>query len=239
MSWKFWEKGARKNAAPLDPLKELVEVDGEQVPLQNLYDSLEDEQPKYNDDTVLETPKGEKTLGELKQAYRNKSKKNADKSCPTCGQEKLKENKESKDGEQHPLPDLRRTNADSKSDEEKKNAEAKAKEEEKKNAEAKADEEKKNALDKEAKADEEKKNAEAKAEEEKKNAEAKAEEEMKQAGDKADKEKELAEKRNAGRASFASLRNARDNEFTGGANQINPVSIDERLAKGKNKYGSA
>ena len=66
MSWKFWEKGARKNAAPIDPKTELVDVDGKQVPLQNLYDSLEEEKPKYNDDTVLETPKGEKTLAELK-----------------------------------------------------------------------------------------------------------------------------------------------------------------------------
>lgn len=252
MSWRKWLPGARKNAAPLDPLKTLVDVDGEKVPLQNLHDALKSEEEKKNaeakaaeeqvlndDEMVCEIDGKEHKLGELKQAYRA-SKKNADapadKSCPTCGN-----SAGSGDGEPEKLPDLRRQNADAeaKAAEEKKNADDAAKAaEEKKNADEKALEEKKNADDA-AKAEELKKNAdeEAKAAEEKKNADDKAAAEALEKKKNAE-EKALEEKRNAGRKSFAALRNAREG-FAGEPSKILPASIDERLAKGKAKYGSA
>ena len=235
--WKWFKKGERKNAASLDPLKTKVNVDGQDVALKDLYEAAKEEVPMLNDDTILEVEGKEKTLGELKQAYRNKMKQNADKACPTCGAEKVNaEPKEDTPGEQHPLPDLRTPKNEGESAEAvKKNteeAEAKKALEEKKNADeaVKKEEEKKNAADAEAKT------AEAKAAEEKKNAEKKADEELKAAADKA--EKELANsKREAGRRAFADLRNARS-EHVGEMSKINPVSIDDRLARGKNKYGS-
>jgi DNA repair exonuclease SbcCD ATPase subunit len=239
--WKWFKRGERKNAASLDPLKTKVNVDGADVALQDLYEAAkESDAPVLNDDTIMEVDGKEKTLGELKQAYRNKMKQNADKACPTCGAEKANaEPKEDAPGEKHPLPDLRRTNADAealaKADEDKKNAA---------DAEAKKDEEKKNGIE-DLKALEEKKNADEKALEEKKNAEEaklKADEELKQAAaDKAEKDevaKQLANsKREAGRKSFMALRNARE-EHMGEPAKINPVSVDERLARGKSKYGS-
>lgn len=243
MSWKFWEKGARKNAAPIDPSKEMVNVDGTDVPLSHLYDALPEpekkEAPKYNDDTMLETPKGEKSLGELKQAYRNKMKKNAeDEKCPTCGQKKNAvpgatgaeaghaEHREGGDKEAK-LPDLKSSQDNpSQSEEAAKKLDAETKEKQALELQqAKDAEEKKNAAD-----------ADAKAAEEKKNAEAKAAEEMKNAEEKADKEKELANSKEAGRKSFETLRNAR---LQGEEVVIKPVSADERLARGKQKYGSA
>lgn len=259
MSWKFWEKGARKNAAPIDPKTEMVDVEGKKVPLQNLYDALEEPKPKFNDDTVLETPKGEKTLGELKKNYLNRMKQNAegekikaDAPADSGAGSHVEGGKDAfKHGEcehcQHPafnaadggekLPDMRRENdqaedAAKKLDEEtqakraleleqKKNADDAAARDKMDQAEATA---KKNADDEKAKADE------------KKNAEDKAKEEMKQAEDKA-REKELIEKRNAGKRSFEALKNARESGSDGA--KIMPVSVDERLAAGRKKYGSA
>ena len=86
--WKWFKKGERKNAASLDPLKTKVNVDGQDVALKDLYEAAKEEAPILNDDTILEVDGKEKTLGELKQAYRNKMKQNADKACPTCGAEK-------------------------------------------------------------------------------------------------------------------------------------------------------
>lgn len=257
MSWRFWEKGARKNASPLDPSKEMVDVGGKQVSLQNLYDALpEDEKPKYNDDTVLETPKGEKTLGELKKNFLEKEKTNAEGekiktsapadaghaehdegkggfehsgACSHCQHPAFNAADKEKEGpgEKHPLPDLRHSEDNpSQAEAAAKKLDAEVKEKSTLELQQKADEEKKNAADAEAKAAEEKKNTEDKAAEEKKNAD-----------EKDAKEKELAEKRNAGKKSFAALRNAR--EFNGDSVNIIPVSADDRLAKGAKKYGSA
>lgn len=255
MSWKFWEKGQRKNAAPIDPSKEMVNVDGKDVPLKELYDSLPEEkkeEEKYNDDTMLQTPKGDKTLGELKQAYRNKMKANANgediktsapadsghgsheesasgsfqhgSSCDHCRHPAFNDKQaEEAPGEKKPLPDLRH------SEENPDEAEIAAKELDKAAKE-------KQALElQQAKDDEAAKMAE-----EKKNAEDKAKEEMRQAEEKAAKEKELANsKKEAGKKAFADLRNAREREFAGENSRISPVSIDDRLARGAKKYGSA
>lgn len=259
MSWRFWEKGARKNAAPLDPAKEMVNVDGKDVPLQQLYDALEEPKPKFNDDTVLETQHGEKTLGELKQAYRNKMKKNADgeavktsapadkgegshkegkgafehaSACDHCQHPAFNADDKAEGGDK-PLPDLRHSE-DNPSQAEKAAKELDKGVKEKSALELQqekdaADEEKKNAAD-----------ADAKAAEEKKNAEDLAKEEMRQAEEKAAKDKELANsKKEAGRKAFADLRNAREREFAGETTKINPVAVEERLAKGKAKYGRA
>lgn len=247
MSWKFWEKGARKNAAPIDPEKEMVDIGGKKVSLKNLYDALPDEEkPKYNDDTMLSTPKGDKTLGELKKNYLDKAaKENAEGekiktsapadaghaehdespkggyqhagACDHCKHPAFNAADE-KPGETQPLPDMRRQND---------TAEGAAKKLDK-------EVEEKRVLELEqSKADDE-----AKAAEEKKNAEDKAKEEMRQAEEKA-KEKELANaKAEAGKKSFAALRNARL-ENADGAAKILPATVDERLAKGRAKYGSA
>lgn len=245
MSWKFWEKGGRKNASPLDPLKTKVNVDGADVALQDLYEAAkDDEKPMLNDDTIMEVDGKEKTLGELKQAYRNKMKKNADaeaeKPCPTCGEKKNlgkagektvpgaegaeaghSEHRE-KAGEEKPLPDMRRSNSEDNPD--KALGAAEARKGEPLNEEPlKLEQEKKNAEEKAAR--DEKDEAEATA---KKNADDKA---------KADADKAALEKRNAGRRSFEALKNARE-ERLGDAVKISPVSIDDRLAKGKSKYGS-
>ena len=245
MDWKLFKRGERKNAASLDPLKTKVNVDGSEVALQDLYEAAkEHEAPILNDDTIMEVDGKEKTLGELKQAYRNKMKKNAEQlpgesiktsapadaghaehdegkggfehegSCDHCRHPAFNAAGEG-DGEKKPLPDLRRTNDEGG----------------KKGAHDEAEEAAmKNAADAAAKAAEEKKNAEEKAK-------AKADEELKAAADKADEDKKLEEKRNAGRRAFAALRNARD-EHVGEAVKITSVSIDERLARGKSKYGS-
>lgn len=239
MSWKFWEKGSRKNASPIDPSTEKVNVGGEEVTLQNLYDALPaDEKEKFNDDTVLSTPKGEKTLGELKKNYLDKKeaeKKNAESKCETCGQPKPKENAEAGHsehrevdgkGEEKKLPDLRVENDAAEEAAKKLDAETKEKAalelQQEKDAKAARDEKDaaeaaavKNAADEKAKEDE------------KKNAEAKKDEELKN-----------SVKREAGKKSFAALRNARE-ELSGDAVKINPVSIDDRLSRGRVKYGSA
>lgn len=249
MSWRFWEKGARKNAAPIDPSKEMVNVDGKDVPLKELYDALPEEleKHKFNDDTILDTPKGERTMAELKQAYREKMnamKKNAEEKCPTCGVVKNAEktvpgaagaepgHSEHKEGEAvhsdsgagapgAKLPDLRHEGASTEGD-----PEAAAKKLDKETKE-------KTALELQQAEDD----AKAKADEEKKNAEDKAKSEMKAAEDKA-KEKELANaKKEAGRKSFAELKNAR--EVVGEAVAIHPVAAEERFARGAKKYGSA
>lgn len=253
MSWRFWAKGARKNAAPLDPLKAMVDVDGKKVPLKNLYDAHKEEaknkkeEPELNDETVLDNDGMEATLGEMKASYRNREKANAELKCEACGQDKPKMNAEAghgehREGEPEKLPDLRHSeeNPDAAESAAKKFDEGTKEKrplelEQKKNSEENPDQAeaaaKKNAADAEAKkAEDEKKNAadaEAKKEEEKKNA-AEAEEKKKE---------ELANAKERGRKSFAALRNARE-ELAGDAVKISPVSIDERLAKGKSKYGS-
>ena len=234
MDWKWFKRGERKNAAALDPLKTKVNVDGQDVALQELYDAAkEPEAPILNDDTILEVDGKEKTLGALKAAYRNKMKANADAEAKKEDEEKNNagcgccdkcactghENKADSAAGEEPLPDLRDPKA-------KDNAAKDKAAEEKKNADATAEKEaleKKNAED--ARTAEEKKNAEEKA---------KADDELKQAADKA-----LEEKRNAGRRAFAALRNAREAMAGVDGGAIGPVSIDERLAQGKKKYGSA
>lgn len=250
MSWKFWEKGSRKNALPLDPEKEMVDVGGKKVSLKNLYDALPDEEkPKYNDDTVLSTPKGEKTLGELKKNYLDKEeKKNAEGeaiktsapadtghgsheespkggfqhngACDHCRHPAFNE----KDGEQDsaatpkPLPDLRDRRQNDQVEEAAKKLDAETKEKA-----ALELEQKKNAADEEAKKEEERKNAE--------------DAEKKSAEEKKEKEELANAKKLEGRKSFESLRNARS-EYVGDTSKILPATVDERLAKGKSKYGS-
>lgn len=251
MSWKFWTRGARKNAAPIDPEKEMVNVDGKDVSLKNLYDALPDEPkkeeaPKYNDDTMLSTPKGDKTLGELKKNYSDKmakmeeEKKNAEGEkikasapadsgagnheesrkggfqhqgdCEHCRHPAFNE-KDEKPGEQNPLPDMRDRRQNDQAGEAAKKADMDAEREIKE----------KKALElAQAKEDEMAKMAE-----EKKNADEKKEKEMQLAN----------AKKLKGRESFASLRNAR-NEHVGDIGKIMPASPDERLARGKSKYGS-
>lgn len=249
MSWRFWEKGSRKNASPIDPKAEKVNVDGKDVSLQELYDALPDEAPKFNDDMILDTPKGEKTVGELKQNYINRAKKNAedakaaeekknaeaaDKACPTCGEKKnlaTEQDAKLKDNgaegaeaggsakgplNEAPLPDLRDRKNDDALDAAKKLEATPMKRDlqlEQADGDAKKDEEKKNADDEAAK-----------------------KEELKQADE--DALKKLQEKRNAGRRSFEALRNARG-ELRGDAVRVSPVAIEERLEKGRSKYGSA
>lgn len=256
MSWKFWEKGARKNAAPLDPDKTMINVDGKDVALKELYDALPDEAPKFNDDTAMETPKGEKTLGELKAAYRNKVKKNAEMKCESCGQMKPKENfgkpgektVEGAEGaeaghaehrEGGKLPDLKASvdnpdQAQAAAKELDKSVKAEEPIERRQEAEVTEGDAEKAAkdLDKEEKIFS---NAE-----EKEKAEEKADEELRAASEKADKEKLLANaKKDAAKKSFSSLRNARGEGLTGDSVAINPVSMSERLDRGAKKYGSA
>ena len=245
---KWWKKGERKNAAPVDP-KEMINVDGKDVPLGDLVAALPDEpkkeEPKFNDETNFDTPKGSKSLGELKQAWR--AKKNADDAaaaakvvedkensdqCPACKGSGKKAAENASTGEEAPLPDLR----DPKQNELDDIAKAKA-EEDKKNADdaaaAKAEEDKKNADDAAAKLAEEKKNADdaaaAKAAEDKKNADDAA-------AAKDEEDRKTEERRNAGRASFKDLRNAASSRSGEPVQPI--VSRDERLAVGASKYGS-
>lgn len=254
MTWKLWERGSRKNASPIDP-KEMVDLGGgKKASLQNLYDALPDEpeKPKYNDDTMLSTPKGDKTLGELKKNYLEKEeKKNAEGeaiktsapadtghgsheesaagsfqhagACDHCRHPAFN----AKEGEQDsaatpkPLPDLRDRRQNDSAEEAAKKLDAET--ELKRALEL---EQKKNAADAEAKKEEEKQNALEKEELEKKNAEEKKEKD------------ELANaKKIAGQKSFESLRNARA-EHIGDTAKILPATVDERLAKGKSKYGS-
>ena len=234
-SW--WDKmTGRKNALPVD-LKEKINVDGKDVDMKELLDALEPEKPKFNDDSVFETAHGEKSLADLKNAYRNKVKKNTaevpdgEVVDPTKGaaaaeaghaEHKEAENavdekcatcngsgKKNSEGETEKLPDLRAE----------------------KSADEKAAEEKKNADD--TKAAEEKKNADAEAAEEKKNAEDLAKKELKDAADA--EEAKRVENRNAGRRSFEDLRNARGEEAD--KSVIMPAGLGERLARGKEKYG--
>jgi hypothetical protein len=243
MSWKFWQKGARKNAAPIDPKME-IECGGEKVPLEKLLAASVEEAPKkpeFSDETVLEHEGKEYTLGKLKENYLNKLKKNAeapaDDKCPSClgSGKKAKENAETvpgaegkepghaehregkaTPGEKKPLPDMRASEGAPKTDE------AEAEMQEKKALELQQAEDAK-------KAEELKKAEEAK----------KAEEERKNAEDakKAEELKKEEERRNAGRRAFADLRNAA-HERTGDAVAVSVVSMDERLQKGREKYGS-
>ena len=233
---KFWKKGERKNAAPVDP-KEMINVDGQDVPLGDLVAALPDEpkkeEPKFNDETGFDTPKGPKTLGELKQAYRNKMK-NADESCPNC-KGSGKKNADAP-GEKAPLPDLRdeKQNLGDEAGKPVEGVEAEAKKNADDAAAAKLAEEKKNADDAAAaKLAEEKKNADDAAA--KKAADDKAAEEKKNADDAA-AAKAFAEKKNAGRAAFKDLRNAASSRQ---GEAVSPViSKDERLAAGASRYGS-
>lgn len=253
MSWKFWERGERKNASPIDPKSEMIDLGGgKKASLQNLYDALPDEEkPKFNDETMLSTPKGDKTLGELKKNYSDKmakdeeEKKNAegeamkpsapadkgagnheegkggfehDGACEHCRHPAFNEKKEEKQVEE-PLPDMRDRRQNDAAEEAAKKLDAEAKE--------------KKALELEqAKSDEA-----AKMEEEKKNALEKEELEKKNAEEKKEKEELANAKKIAGKKSFESLRNARV-EHIGDIAKIMPATVDERLAKGKSKYGS-
>ncbi len=235
-SW--WDKmTGRKNSLPVD-LKEKINVDGKDVPMKELLDALEPEKPKFNDDSVFETAHGEKSLADLKNAYRNKMKNSAlapegEEEDPTKGAAKADAGHAMKDnagdekelescehcngtgkknaGEpvvEKPLPDMRDPKANDAAEEAAKKLDAETKE--KKALEL--EQSKEDALAAKAKED-----AEAK-----KNAE----------------EIELTEKRNAGRRAFAALQNARD-AGDGVVENIAPVGLDERLARGKAKYGKS
>lgn len=172
--WKFWSKGKeKKNAADLDPLKHTVDVDGEQVTLQQLYDAVKPESHALEmaDDTVFEVEGKEHTLKAMKDAHRTKmtaAKNAAEKKEPAA------DTKE----------DLRKPASEAKNDEAEdaaKKAESATKEKEAlerqqaaDEAKKKDDEEKKNAADAEAK----KKEAE---EKERKNAAAKSFKDLKNA----------------------------------------------------------
>ena len=241
MSWRFWNKGSRKNALPVD-LKQEIEVDGKKVPMENLLAAAKEEvpaKPELSDDTVFEHEGKEYTLGKLKENYLNKLK-NADDKCPSCmgSGKKPAENAEPKPGEKEPLPDPRASgapeNGRQNDDQPNPDAAKKAAEEADRAAKEKQALELKQAED--AKKAEELK----KAEEERKNAEeaekAKKAEEAEKAK-KAEEEKKEEERRNAGRKAFADLRNAA-HERGGEAVAVLPASLDERLAVGREKYGS-
>jgi len=166
MSWKFWAaKATKKNAADLDPMKCMVDVDGEKVALQHLYDAVKPEVStlEMSDDTILEVDGKEHTLGSLKDAHRNKLKAAKE---AASKEEEVKKNGESEEELKEP-----KANGDVSAEEAAKKAEAAAKEKE-----ALVREQKKNEADAESKKkeDEEKKNAEdaeaKKKEEEKRNA---------------------------------------------------------------------
>lgn len=249
MDWKFWTKGARKNAAPIDPEKEMVDLgNGSSASLKQLYDALPDEpkkeEPKYNDETMLSTPKGDKSLGDLKKNYLSKEeeKKNAEgekvkpsapadsghgnheesstgsfqhgASCDHCRHPAFNDKEEGRSETltKEPPADLRHAASSTEGD-----PEGAAKKLEKETEEKRALELQQEADDKSAKEAEEKKNADDKA---------------KQESD--EKEKQL---QNAKKKSFADLRNAR---FDGSdLAKIMPAAPEERLARGKAKYGSA
>lgn len=211
MSWKFWApKATRKNAADLDPMTCGVDVDGEKVTLQQLYDAVKPEksQLEMSDDTVLEVEGKEHTLGSLKDAYRNKLKKNAEpKKDEPKKEEKANGESEAelRKGEAAKNDDLSAEEAAKKAEEETKLKEGLAREQQ-------------NAADAEAK----------KKEEEKKNAE-----------DAEAKKKEDEEKRNAaGKKSFADLKNSA-RQRQGDPVGIQVVTPEERVAAGRAKYGSA
>ena len=245
MKWKFWDKGAvRRNASDLDPEKTMVNVEGKEMSLKNLFDEVamkekENEMKELGDDTVLEHEGKEMTLGELKQAYRNKMKNAEDAlKCPSCngsgkktaenadagadaGHRDMKEVEAKTNAEQDspvkkPLPDMRDPKQNGGARDEKDQAEAAAKAAEKAAQEKRAME-----LQQEADARDKKDEAEAAA---MKNAEAEAE------------KKKEEEKRNSARASFLALKNAAA-ERAGAPAGATVVSMDERLARGKAKYG--
>lgn len=239
MDWKFWKKGDRKNAAPLDPKTTMVNVDGKDVPLQDLYEaSKEPEAPKdpvLNDDTTLEVDGKEKTLGELKHAYRAKQRKNAEpEPCATCkgSGKKMAENAEPAPGEQKPLPDMRDEKVNDGVEDAAKKAEMEAKAKSDLELQQAADADKANKDAAEAAARKNADDAAAKEKMEKENADAEA---AKAAEDAKKKEEE---RRNAGKASFAALKNAAT-ERVGDTVRPTLVSVDDRLARGASKYGSA
>lgn len=249
-NWKFWEKGAsRKNALPLNP-EEMVNVDGKDVPLKNLYDALEDPKPKFNDDSMFETPKGDKSLGELKAAYRNKLKNEFGQGGvaidPTKGAAKAEPgHSEHKEGELvHSEPAKCKECGAVKNAEPEKDGKGEEKalpdmRDHKQNDMTEEGAKKFDAETKEVEALERRQTAEKK-DAELKAAKEKADEEMRQAADKAEEEKEKValenSKKEAGRKSFEDLRSARLNA-AGVDSKIMPVDISERLAKGKEKYG--
>lgn len=256
-SWKFWE--TRKNAVSLDPAKTMVTVGGKKMSLQALYNEAEKPAPKpekeLSDDTVLEHEGKEMTLGELKQkAMANMKNAEDDMKCPSCSGsgKKAAENdvpgagpadkgdasghrdmpepeaKSNADGPtDKPLPDMRDPKQNSQAD----GAAARDQEEPatqtaKKGANTTAALELRATQADGAAARDQQDPVEDAA---KKNADddAKEAEEAKKA---------LAEKRNAARKSFEALRNAAQDR-TGPAVGVGIVSQDERLAKGRAKYG--
>lgn len=160
MSWKFWAaKATKKNAADLDPKKSLVDVDGEKVTLEQLYDAVKPGEStlEMSDDTVFEVDGKEHTLGSMKEAHRNKMKASKE-------AEEKKAAEEKKNGESE--EELRRADKlkNDQAEEAAKKSAAEAKEKEalelQQAEDKKKEEEKKNAEDAEAKKkDEEKRNA--------------------------------------------------------------------------------
>lgn len=209
MSWKFWNKTGKKNAADLDPSKALVDVDGDKVSLQQLYDAVKPESSALEmaDDTVFEVDGKEHTLAQLKDAHR--SKMTAAKNAADEAKKKEDAEKEKKNGESE--EELRRTDGDKST-----------KNDDTEEAAKKLDKEtkEKEALERQQAADEVKK----KEDEEKKNA--------------ADAEKKKEEERkNAGKESFSSLKNAAAAR-TGDPVGIHMVSPEDRIKAGSLKYGS-
>lgn len=207
MNWKFWApKATKKNAADIDPSKTMVNVDGEKVTLQQLYDAVTpgEAELEMSDDTMLCGPDGkERTLGDMKNALRAKRKNAEDEAAA----KKKAEDEKLKNGESE--EELRRTGPKNDAAEEaakKLDAETKEKEalERQQAADAetkKKDDEKHNALEAEKKAADEK-------------------------------------KREEGRKSFENLKGTA-RERSGDPVGIKLVTSDERIAAGKQKYGSA
>lgn len=244
----WWDKmTGRKNALPLD-LKEKINVDGKEVEMKDLLDSLEHEKPKFNDDSVFETAHGEKSLADLKNAYRAKMKNAAPASelpgqppkDPAAGaapadaggkeHQEGKENAEPKKDEMCP-----NCNGSGKMNSDKPVVEKplpdprdpKAENADDAAASARAKEEERQNVEATAKAE-----AEAKATMEK-NAHA---QEMQAAA-----EKEAAavlERQNAGRAAFRALENARASA-DGVVGEIVPEDMSDRLKRGKDRYGKS
>ncbi len=238
MNWKFWDKNAaRRNASSLDPAKTLVTLDGKKISLQALFNAAEAPAPKseLGDDTVLEHDGKEMTLGELKaKARANMKNAEEDMKCPACdgSGKKAAENADAGDAAGHrgapesepkvnadsspvadPLPDMRNPKVNGSQDSDEAEAAAKAAE--------------KAVADKKVLELEQSRKNEAAARDAKDKAEAEAEA-LKNARD--------AERRNAARRSFEALKNAAS-ERSGPAVNVGIVSQDDRLARGKAKYG--
>jgi hypothetical protein len=254
--WKFWE--TRKNAVSLDPAKTMVTVGGKKMSLQALYNEAEKPKPEKElaDDTVLEHEGKEMTLGELKQkalanmrnaeddmkcaACNGSGKKAAENDVPGAGpadkgeaaghkggpEPEAKMNAEKPNPTEKPLPDMRDPKQNAQVDG---HAARDQKEPATETAEKGANttpalELRATQVDGHAARDQQDPVEDAA----KKNA---AEDEKK-----AEEERKAEERRNAAKKSFDSLRNAA-HERSGPAVGVGIVSQDERLARGRAKYG--